>query len=91
MNPIDVAQYGIGFFAIACLVFIAVMVVKSSNKAPSSNSSSCVDQLSMVIENNTLAVSELAKVNTSILLAITRQGVQQDEILARLREQQNKS
>jgi hypothetical protein len=90
LNPMDVAQYGIGFFAIACLVFIAFMVVKPSNKAPSSTSS-YIDQLSMVIENNTLAISELAKVNTSILLAITRQGIQQEEILARLRGLQNKS
>lgn len=91
MNPIDAAQYGIGFFAIACLVFIVVMVVKSQNKVQAPSQPICEDQLIMVIENNTHAVNELAKVNTSILLAIAKQGAQQEEILARLREQQIKS
>lgn len=94
-NPIDVAQYGIGFFAVACLVVIAVLAIKLQYQKGQGNntvqaavpSPRCSEQLKTVIENNTKAVNELTKVTTSIQLSITRQGAQQDEILARLREQ----
>lgn len=95
MNPIDAAQWGMGFFAVACLVVIASLAIKQQYQKVQNNNSGqiaaptpkCSEQLKTVIENNTKAVNELTKVTTSIQLSIARQGAQQDEILARLREQ----
>lgn len=87
MNPTDVAQYGIGFFAVACLVIISILVVKQQRASAAPSTPSYVEQLMMVIENNTQVIKELTKATTLIQVSIAKQEVQQEEILVRLRNQ----
>ena len=87
MNPTDVAQYGTGFFAVACLVIISILVVKQQRASAAPSTPGYVEQLMMVIENNTQVIKELTKATTLIQVSIAKQEVQQEEILVRLRDQ----
>ncbi|ANX00705.1 hypothetical protein ODU73_000745 [Thermoclostridium stercorarium] len=75
MPGAEMAQYGIGFFAIAGLIYV---ITKFLDKRKDM-------ELTEVIENNTKAVEKVISVLQAIQLSLTRQEVQIDELLDRAR------
>jgi len=71
----EIAQYGIGFFAVAGLIFVVTRFfdVKSNN------------QITNVIENNTKAMEQLVQLVQSLQINMTRQEAKIDELLERAR------
>ncbi|AGC67755.1 hypothetical protein Cst_c07510 [Thermoclostridium stercorarium subsp. stercorarium DSM 8532] len=69
------AQYGIGFFAIAGLIYV---ITKFLDKRKDT-------ELTEVIEDNTKVVEKVISVLQAIQLSLTRQEVQIDELLDRAR------
>lgn len=73
--PTDVAQYGIGFFAVAGLIYLVSQWLKQR-----------ADQsLAVVIENNTKALEQLTSTIQVIQVNLARQEAKIDEILERAR------
>jgi 16S rRNA G966 N2-methylase RsmD len=69
----DVAQYGIGFFAIAGLVYVVLQFISRRS------------DLAAVVENNTKALEQLTSLMQAIQLSLTRQEAKIDELLERAR------
>lgn len=75
MPGAELAQYGIGFFAVAGLIFIVTRYFNSnSNK-----------ELAEVIQNNTKALEQVTTVVQAIQLSLARQEAKIDELLERAR------
>lgn len=73
--PIDVAQYGIGFFAVAGLIYLVSQWLKQR-----------ADQsLAVVIENNTKALEQLTSTIQVMQVNLARQEAKIDELLERAR------
>ncbi|AGI38799.1 hypothetical protein CSTERTH_03460 [Thermoclostridium stercorarium subsp. thermolacticum DSM 2910] len=75
MPGAEMAQYGIGFFAIAGLIYV---ITKFLDKRKDT-------ELTEVIEDNTKVVEKVISVLQAIQLSLTRQEVQIDELLDRAR------
>ncbi|AGC67452.1 hypothetical protein Cst_c04300 [Thermoclostridium stercorarium subsp. stercorarium DSM 8532] len=75
MPGAEIAQYGIGFFAIAGLLYV---ITKFLDKRKDM-------ELTEVIENNTKAVEKVISVLQAIQLSLTRQEAKIDELLDRAR------
>lgn len=75
--PIELAQYGIGFFAVGGLVFIIFQYIK--------NRDGSLD-LKEVVKNNTRAMNGLTSVLNTIQIELARQDQKIDEILERTRK-----
>lgn len=71
----ELAQYGIGFFAVAGLLYI---VTKFLDKKKDTG-------LVEVIENNTKALEQVSSVVQAIQLSLTRLEAKTDELLERAR------
>ena len=89
----QLAQYGIAIFAVggayALIKAIIDAVVKIYDKKNLQPHTTCVDNLSTVVSNNTKAIAENTKSNqelqTIIQVSITEQSGKIDEILERAR------
>lgn len=75
MPGAEIAQYGIGFFAIAGLLYV---ITKFLDKRKDT-------ELTEVIENNTKALEQVSSVVQAIQLSLTRQEAKIDELLDRAR------
>ena len=75
MPGAEIAQYGIGFFAVAGLIYVVVHYFDGRNN----------NNLAGVIENNTKALEQVAAVVQVIQLSLTRQAAKIDELLERAR------
>lgn len=76
----ELAQLGIGFFAVAGLIFI---VTRFIDKRYSEKKESGIAE---VIENNTKALEKVSSVVQVIQLSLARQEVKIDELLDRARK-----
>jgi len=70
----EIAQYGIGFFAVAGLIYIVARYFDDKK-----------NNLVEVIENNTKALEQITWVVQAIQLSLTRQEAKIDELLERAR------
>jgi peptidoglycan hydrolase CwlO-like protein len=75
MPTAELAQYGIGFFAVAGLIFVVARYFDSRSN----------NELAEVIQNNTKALEQVTAVVQAIQLSLTRQEAKIDEILERAR------
>jgi len=75
MPGAELAQYGIGFFAVAGLIFIVARYIDSRKN----------NDLSEGIKNNTKALEQVTSVVQAIQLSLTRQEAKIDELLERAR------
>lgn len=71
----ELAQYGIGFFAVAGLIFIVTRYFDRSSN----------NELAEVIQNNTKALEQVTTVVQAIQLSLARQEAKIDELLERAR------
>ena len=74
MPGAEIAQYGIGFFAVAGLIYIVARYFDDKK-----------NNLVEVIENNTKALEQITWVVQAIQLSLTRQEAKIDELLERAR------
>lgn len=75
MPGAEIAQYGIGFFAVAGLLYVVTKFLdKKKDK-----------EITEVIENNTKALEQVTSVVQAIQLSLTRQEAKIDELLDRAR------
>ena len=72
----ELAQYGIGFFAVGGLIYI---VTRFLDRRKSTG-------LAEVIKNNTKALEQVTSVVQAIQLSLTRQEAKIDELLERARK-----
>ncbi len=75
--PIELAQYGIGFFAVGGLIYLSTIYLKNKNSA----------DLKEVVKNNTKAMNGLTIVLNSIQISLARQEQKIDELLERARKE----
>ena len=75
--PIELAQYGIGFFAVGGLIYLSAIYFKNKNSA----------DLKEVVKNNTKAMNGLTTVLNSIQINLARQEQKIDELLERARKE----
>lgn len=75
--PIELAQYGIGFFAVGGLIYLSTIYLKHKNSA----------DLKEVVKNNTKAMNGLTTVLNSIQISLVRQEQKIDELLERARKE----
>jgi len=75
--PIELAQYGIGFFAVGGLIYLSTIYLKNKNSA----------DLKEVVKNNTKAINGLTTVLNSIQINLARQEQKIDELLERARKE----
>lgn len=75
--PIELAQYGIGFFAVGGLIYLSTIYLKNKNSA----------DLKEVVKNNTKAMNGLTTVLNSIQIGLARQEQKIDELLERARKE----
>lgn len=73
MPGAEIAQYGIGFFAVAGLIFVVARYFDGKN------------DLAEVIENNTKALEQVTAVVQAIQISLARQEAKMDELLERAR------
>lgn len=78
MPGAEIAQYGIGFFSVAGIIYIVSLVFKQKNNTKGTNS---------VIENNTQAIENLTGLIQTIQLSQERQETKIDELLVRARKE----
>lgn len=71
----EIAQYGIGFFSVAGLIFIVARYFDGRNN----------NNLAEVIENNTKALEQVTAVVQAIQISLVRQEAKMDELLERAR------
>jgi len=71
----ELAQYGIGFFAVAGLLYIVTNFLDKKKDTG----------LAEVIENNTKALEQVSSVVQAIQLSLTRLEAKTDELLERAR------
>lgn len=71
----EIAQYGIGFFAVAGLIFVVARYFDGRNN----------NNLAEVIENNTKALEQVTAVVQAIQISLARQEAKMDELLERAR------
>lgn len=75
----ELAQYGIGFFAVAGLIYVVTRLLdKFLEKRKDVN-------IAEVIQNNTKALEQVSSVVQAIRLSLTRQEAKIDELLERAR------
>ena len=77
----ELAQYGIGFFAVGGLIFI---VARYLDKRHTEKKDSGIAE---VIKNNTKALEQITSVVQAIQLSLTRQEAKIDELLDKARKQ----
>lgn len=77
MPGAEIAQYGIGLFSVAGIIYIVSLVFKRKSDTGTKD----------VIENNTEALKSLTGVIQSIQLSQTRQEQKIDELLAKARKE----
>ena len=75
MPGAEIAQYGIGFFAVAGLIYIIGRWIERRNEI----------NLAEVVQNNTKALEQVTAVVQAIQLSLTRQEAKIDELLERAR------
>lgn len=75
MPGAELAQYGIGFFAVAGLVYVMSQYIARRGES----------ELAEVIQNNTKALEQVTAVVQAIQLSLTRQEAKIDELLERAR------
>jgi sensor domain CHASE-containing protein len=75
----EIAQYGVGTFAIAGLIYVVSLFVNNYNKKRSD------EDLKSVIENNTSAINNLTELMRAIQLNLVEQSTKIDELLERAR------
>ena len=75
MPTAELAQYGIGFFAVAGLIFVVARYFDGRSN----------NELAEVIQNNTKALEQVTAVVQAIQLSLTRQETKIDELLERAR------
>lgn len=75
MPTAELAQYGIGFFAVAGLIFVVARYFDSRSN----------NELAEVIQNNTKALEQVTAVVQAIQISLTRQEAKIDELLERAR------
>ncbi|TZE82013.1 hypothetical protein [Calorimonas adulescens] len=75
MPGAEIAQYGIGFFTIAGLIFLVNQWVKQREN----------NNIAAVIENNTKALEQVSQVIQSMQITLARQEAKLDELLERAR------
>lgn len=80
----ELAQYGIGFFAVGGLIFIVARFLdkRYNEKVEKKNTG-----LAEVIKNNTRALEQVTSVVQAIQLSLTRQEAKIDELLDKARKQ----
>lgn len=71
-----IAEYGIGLFAVAGVVYIATLLIKNKGNSKAGG-------LAEVIRNNTKAINSLT---TLLQVSLTRQETKIDELLERARK-----
>lgn len=77
MPGAEIAQYGIGFFSVAGIIYIVSLVFRRKADVGTKD----------VIENNTEALKSLTGLIQSIQLSQTRQEQKIDELLAKARKE----
>jgi len=80
MPGAEIAQYGIGFFAVAGFVYLATQLFQFLRHRNNVS-------LAPVIENNTRALENNTKAIEQLMISMTRQEVKLDELLARARRE----
>lgn len=75
MPGAEIAQYGIGFFAVAGLIFVVARYFDGRNN----------NNLAEVIQNNTKALEQITVVVQAIQISLARQEAKMDELLERAR------
>jgi hypothetical protein len=75
MPGAEIAQYGIGFFAVAGLLYVVTRFSNGKNN----------NELAEVIQNNTKALEQVITVIQATQLALIRQEAKIDELLERAR------
>jgi len=75
MPGAEIAQYGIGFFAVAGLLYVVTKFLDKKRDT----------RITEVIENNTKALEHITSVVQAIQLSLTRQEAKIDELLERAR------
>lgn len=75
MPGAEIAQYGIGFFAVAGLLYVVTKFLDKKKDAG----------ITEVIKNNTKALEQVSSVVQAIQLSLTRQEAKIDELLDRAR------
>lgn len=75
MPGAEIAQYGIGFFAVAGLIFVVARYFDGRRN----------DELAEVIQNNTKALEQVTAVVQAIQISLARQEAKMDELLERAR------
>ncbi len=75
MPGAEIAQYGIGFFAVAGLLYVVTKFLDKKKDAG----------IMEVIKNNTKALEQVTSVVQAIQLSLTRQEAKIDELLERAR------
>jgi len=75
MPGAEIAQYGIGFFAVAGLLYVVTKFLDKKKDAG----------ITEVIKNNTKALEQVTSVVQAIQLSLTRQEAKIDELLDRAR------
>lgn len=83
MPGTELAQYGIGFFAVAGLVY--VMAHYLDGRRDNSLKEVVDNGLKEVVENNTKALEQVTAVVQAIQLSLARQETKIDELLERAR------
>jgi len=78
MPATELAQYGIGFFAVAGLIYIMAQYISHKSE----------NELAAVIENNTKALEQITSVVQAIQLSLAKQEAKIDELLERARREQ---
>lgn len=87
MPGIEIAQYGIGVFAVAGCIYLCVQIIQTWRQKGSENNTTKINEemlkaVSKIIQNNTEALAEL---KTLLQVSLAKQEVKLDEILSRLR------
>lgn len=77
MPGAEIAQYGIGFFSVAGIIYIVSLIFRRKADVGTKD----------VIENNTEALKSLTGLIQSIQLSQTRQEQKIDELLAKARKE----
>lgn len=76
----EIAQYGIGIFALAVLAYALIQTQRNRR-----NHNDGVERIVAVVENNTRALENNTRALEQLLIIATRQETKLDELLVRAR------
>lgn len=77
MPGAEIAQYGIGFFSVAGIIYIVSLVFKRKSDTGTKD----------VIENNTKALESLTGLIQTMQVSLAKQETKIDELLAKARKE----